>query len=120
LVLVDTSVWINHLRGREELLIELLLEAQVVTHPFIIGELACGNLKRRQSFLALLQDLPEAESITREEILSFIDFHDLAGKGIGYIDIHLLASAYLARVHLWSIDKKLKKIAFEMNIAFPH
>lgn len=92
MILVDSSIWIDHLRAGEPVLVELLNAGRVLTHPFVIGELACGNLKNRKGVLSLLQDLPAAPVATDEEVLFFIEKRGLMGKGIGYVDAHLPAS----------------------------
>lgn len=93
MILVDTSVWIDHLRAGDEGLIALLSGNQVLTHPFVIGELACGNLANRREVLRLLGDLPKAPVATHAEVLFFIEQHALMGRGIGYVDAHLIAAA---------------------------
>ena len=108
MVLVDTSVWINHFRNKDSHLKNLLLDGEVVCHPHIIGELACGNIKNRQEIISLLQALPQAPLIDFQEFLFFIEQNQLHGKGIGFVDIHLLASAKLGQVFLWTADKRLK------------
>jgi len=116
MVLVDTSVWVHHLRSANPTLKSLLNEGNVLCHPFIIGELACGNLKNRSEVLSLLQLLPAAKQATREEVMQFIESERLMGKGLGYIDIHLLASAALTAASLWTHDKKLQKTADKIGI----
>ena len=111
MILIDTSVWVEHFRSGVTELQELLQEGQVVCHPFIIGELACGNLKNRSGILALLQELPMAVRAEDEEIIRFIELQSLMGKGLGYIDMHLLLSAYLTKVPLWTMDKRLHEVA---------
>ena len=118
MVLVDTSVWINHFRKASPDLIALLENGEVGCHTFIIGELACGNLKNRQQILLLLQALPKTQILELDEYLHFVESHDLTGKGFGFVDIHLLASAQLAGVPLWSTDKKLVVIAQELHLAY--
>ncbi len=118
MVIVDTSVWVNHLREGIPHLEELLLNANAVCHPFIIGELACGNIKNRNEFLSLIQTLPMAPIIDPDEFLYFIEQNRLMGKGIGFVDIHLLASACLSEIPLWTSDKKLKSVSIELNIAY--
>jgi predicted nucleic acid-binding protein len=114
MILVDTSVWVEHLRSGTIGLEALLNDGQVVCHPFIIGELACGNLKNRTEILSLLQDLPVASSADDDEVIQFIEDHKLMGKGLGYIDIHLLMSALLARIPLWTIDKRLHEVSLTL------
>ena len=111
MVLVDTSVWVNHLRKGDIQLEELLLDGEVVCHPFVIGELACGNIKNRSEILALLQVLPEVPTIDLAEYLYFIEQNHLSGTGIGFVDVHLLASSQLSGIPLWTNDKRLKEIA---------
>jgi predicted nucleic acid-binding protein len=107
MVLVDTSVWVTHLRSGNIGLETLLNDARVVCHPFIVGELACGNLTNRAEILSLLQSLPMAVHVEHEEVMRFIEDYHLMGKGLGYIDMHLLASAMLTDIPLWTLDKKL-------------
>ena len=117
MVLVDTSVWVAHLRQGDIGLEALLQEGRVVCHPFIIGELACGNLKNRSEILSLLQALPGAVKAEPEEVLQFIENFSLMGKGLGYIDLNLLAAARLTGVPLWTLDKKLKEVAMQLGLA---
>lgn len=107
MILVDTSVWVEHLRSGTIGLETLLLDGQVFCHPFIVGELACGNLKNRGEILALLQNLPMASCAEDDEVIQFINDHQLMGKGLGYIDIHLLMSSRLNNILLWTLDKRL-------------
>ena len=116
MILVDTSVWIDHLRRGEPRLKHLLQAAQVLTHPFVIGELACGNLVNRKQVLALLRALPGATPATHEETLHLIDAASLQGKGLGWVDAHLLASALLSKVPLWTKDRKLAAAARSLAI----
>ncbi len=118
MVLVDTSVWVSHLREKNDELSNLLNNAEVVCHPFIIGELACGNLKNRSTIIALLEALPTTRLVEHEEILAFIEARKVMGKGLGYIDVHLLAAALLADVTLWTLDKKLDKVAGELRCRY--
>jgi hypothetical protein len=87
-----------------------------VCHPFIVGELACGNLQNRSEIISLLQTLPGAIRAGHEEIMKFIENYRLMGKGLGYIDIHLLASAMLTGIPLWTIDKKLNEVAIKLGL----
>jgi len=118
MVLVDTSVWVAHLREGNTGLEMLLNDGEVVCHPFIIGELACGNLGTRSEILSLLQALPMAIQAEHEEIMHFIEDHRLMGKGLGYIDIHLLASALLTQDPLWTFDKKLNAVSSRLGLEF--
>ena len=118
MVLVDTSVWVSHLRYENEDLQQLLLNGEVVCHPFIVGELACGNLKNRHEILTYLQSLPMTILAEDEEVLKFIEANQLMGKGLGYIDVHLIASAVLTNVLLWTLDKTLDKFTDKIGINY--
>ena len=117
MVLVDTSVWVAHLRHGTIGLGALLHEGRVVCHPFIVGELACGNLRNRSEILVNLQELPWATLAEHEEVMQFIENYSLMGKGLGYIDMHLLASARLTGVPLWTLDKRLNEMAIKLGVA---
>jgi len=118
MVLVDTSVWVSHLRYGNEDLQKLLHDGEVVCHPFIVGELACGNLKNRDEILTYLQSLPMTILAEDGEVLKFIESHQLMGKGLGYIDVHLIASAVLTNVLLWTLDKTLDKFTRKIGINY--
>jgi predicted nucleic acid-binding protein len=118
MVLVDTSVWFNHFRRGEQHLEQLLLDAAVACHSFIIGELACGNIGNRAEILNLLQSLPLAPAINFDEYLYFVEHNQLYGIGIGFVDLHLLASAKLAGVPLWTNDKKLQHAASRLDLSY--
>ncbi len=118
MVLVDTSVWVGHLRKGNIGLEKLLNNGNVMSHQFVIGELACGNLKNRTEILTLLQALPMAPLAQHEEVMQFIENYRLTGKGLGYIDMHLLASSLLAGISIWTLDKKLREIASKLGISF--
>jgi predicted nucleic acid-binding protein len=115
-VLVDTSVWVDHFRNRNNGLTALLENNDVLCHPFVIGELACGILQRRAEILESLSALPSAPSVQHGEALHFMDSHKLVGKGIGFIDVNLLASAYLGKVKLWTRDKRLRELASRLGV----
>ena len=117
MILVDTSVWIDHLRRGNARMEELLEAAFVTCHPFIIGELACGTLRNRAEVLALLDELPAAPVATHEETLVFLDTHKLMGKGLGYVDLHLLTAAMMDRTPLWTLDRRLAGEAARLGIA---
>lgn len=119
MMLVDTSVWIDHLRHGDAALTAALEAGQVWMHSFVLGELACGNLRSRVEVLGLLQALPPMSVSTDKEVLFFIDQHELMGRGIGYIDVHLLASARLGGAQLWTRDKRLHTVAAELGLAHP-
>jgi len=116
-MLVDTSVWINHFRRSNDDLEYLLIDGQVITHPFVIGELACGSIRERAEVLRLFEALPVAPVASHDEVLEFIDRAKLHGSGLGWIDVHLLASAKLARAPLWSADIRLRKAAIRLGLA---
>jgi len=118
MVLVDTSVWVSHLRKGNNELADLLNDGRVLCHPFIIGELACGNLKDRDVILSYLKLLPASVEAQPEEVLMFIESHRLMGQGLGYVDIHLIASAVLTGVSLWTLDKKLARVAEGLRINY--
>jgi hypothetical protein len=119
MILVDTSVWIDHLRSGDEDLVGLLNSAQVLSHPFVVGELACGNLRNRVEVLTLLRELPQVTVATDAEVLYFIEQHGLTGRGIGYIDAHLLAAVSLATpARFWTRDKRLAAVAVDLGLAY--
>jgi predicted nucleic acid-binding protein len=120
MILVDTSIWIDHLRAADEALIALLEAGAALSHPFVIGELALGRLARRNLVLGLLQDLPQVVAATDGEVMAFIERNELAGLGIGYVDAHLLASVRLtAGASLWTRDKRLSTVADRLGLASP-
>lgn len=123
MILVDTSVWVDHLRAGDELLVSRLDAGMVLAHPFVIGELALGNLGQRETVLSALADLPRAVVATDTEALHFIDRYSLFGRGVGYIDAHLLAAVRLTSgAELWTRDKRLHGIAVALGLAIttPH
>ncbi|MBA4159458.1 MAG: type II toxin-antitoxin system VapC family toxin [Gemmatimonadetes bacterium] len=119
MILVDTGVWIDHLRAGDPVLAVALDGGRVLMHPFVMGELACGNLHNRREVLELLGALPPAPIATNAETLGFIEQRTLMGRGIGYIDVHLLASVSIAgTAQLWSRDRRLAAAAAELKVAF--
>lgn len=118
MVLVDTSVWVSHLRDGNIELADLLDEGRVLCHPLIIGELACGNLKNRTLILSFLKRLPMSIEAGHEEVLLFIENNRLMGKGLGYVDVQLIASAVLTGVPVWTLDKKLAQTADDLRIKY--
>lgn len=118
MVLVDTSIWVSHLREGVDRLATLLDEGIVSCHPFVIGELACGNLKNRMEILTLLRALPSAEVADHEEILAFIDSNQLMGKGLAYVDVHMLGSAVLSGISLWTAERRLAKAATALGVCY--
>lgn len=117
MILVDTSVWVDHLRRGNERLRRLLLDDGVLTHASVIGELACGQMTHRIRILALLHALPRAQMVDDEEALDFIETHRLMGAGIGWVDVHILAATVLARARLWTSDRRLQRAAARLGIA---
>jgi len=117
MTLVDTSVWIAHLRKADPELQFLLHAGEVVCHPFVVEELACGNLANRLEILRLLEDLPQAAVAEHSEILGFIEAYRLMGKGIGLVDVHLLSSSLLSGTSIWTRDKRLREVAVELDIS---
>ncbi len=123
MILVDTSIWVDHLRRGDAQLVGLLEQAKVLLHPFVLGEIACGSLADRVPLLDLLQDLPAAPVAEQEELLEFIECHALHGKGVGYVDVHLLAAVALSGgggggAKLWTRDKRLGVAAQALGCAF--
>jgi predicted nucleic acid-binding protein len=118
MVLVETSVWVAHLRDGNTELANLLNNGSVLCHPFIVGELACGNLKDRAVILSFLQLLPMSNEAEHDEVLSFIEKNRLMGKGMGYVDAHLMASAVLTNALIWTFDKKLSQVADDLHIRY--
>ena len=116
MVLVDTSVWIDHLRRTSPRLAGLLDDGEVATHPFVLGELACGNLANRNEILSLLHSLPTVQRLEDDEVLFFIEQHSLAGRGLGLIDVHLLASSKMSNHPLWTKDRRLTTAAEELGL----
>ncbi len=118
MILVDTSVWVDHLRRGNAALAALLHEEQVLCHPFVVGELACGRLRRRAEVLELLARLPAAPLASHAETLVFVEGRRLMGQGLGWVDVHLLASASLAGRPLWTLDRSLAGAAGAINLAW--
>lgn len=116
MILVDTSVWIEHFRQKSLILSSLLHEDRVTTHPFVIGEIACGRLKQRKEILSLLTLLPTAKVASDAEVLFLLEKYEIFGQGIGWIDAHLLAAALLSKSSLWTHDKSLRKLALVLEI----
>jgi len=117
MILVDTSIWIDHGRRRDSRLAAWLIEGVVLGHPFVQGELACGQMPRRAEVLALFDQLPPATVVSHREVLHFVDRHRLMGRGLGWIDLHLLASAIVSRAVLATRDAQLERAAQTLGIA---
>jgi predicted nucleic acid-binding protein len=119
MVLVDTSVWVDHLQRSNAELAALLNRGQVLVHPFVVGELALGSLQQRSTILEALRNLPACASATDAEVLGFINTHALHGIGIGFVDAHLLASSRLTpAAKLWTLDKRLQAAATRLDLSF--
>jgi predicted nucleic acid-binding protein len=117
-ILVDTSIWIEHLRSASAILTELLVDGEVLGHPFVLGELALGNLRQRDEIMLVLRRLPQAISASHQEVLQFVDREALFGRGIGYVDAHLLAAARLTvGTRLWTRDRRLQAVAVQLDLA---
>lgn len=116
MILADTSIWIHHLRLGNDRLGGLLSDGQVVCHPFVIGELACGNMKNRAEVLLLLDRLPSAVLATQNEVLTLIEARRLMGRGLGWVDAHLLGAAVLQGFRLWTLDRQLELAASALGV----
>lgn len=117
MILVDTSVWIDHLRRGNDRLATLLEAGEVLGHPFVTGELACGSLRNRREILSLLDALPQAVTAEHSEVLRFVESHRLMGRGLGYVDVHLLASVMLDGATIWTLDRRLAEMAGRLDVA---
>jgi predicted nucleic acid-binding protein len=118
LILVDTSIWVDHFRSKDDGVARLLDDRQVSTHPFVVGELAVGNLRNRDEILLMLSLLPVSNAASHEEVLEFISNFSLAGQGLGFIDVHLLAAVRLTPgTSLWSKDKRLVAAAERLTLS---
>jgi len=117
LVLVDSSIWIDHLRSPDARMVALLDSQQVCVHPWVTGELACGNLADRAALLFLLRSQPQVRVAPEVEVLFFIEQHHIFGKGIGYLDMHLLAAAALENLKIWTRDKRLEQVAALLGLS---
>jgi predicted nucleic acid-binding protein len=116
MVLVDTSIWIDHFLNSNQELKELLIAGQVCVHPFVLGELSCGNISNRKEIITLLRALPRIETVLDEEVFVLIEDNKLYGKGLGFIDVHLLSSAMIHHVSIWTGDRHLHRISKEFGI----
>ena len=118
MVLLDTSVWVDHLRQSDRLVVQLLESGQAAVHSFVVGELACGNLGSRNQVIDLLLALPRIETATEDEVLYFIERRKLMGRGVGYVDAHLLAATAIGGALLWTRDNRLRDVAGELGVAW--
>jgi predicted nucleic acid-binding protein len=118
MILADTSVWVDHLRRRNQKFAQLLESEEILIHPFVIGELALGNLQPRNLILGYFYNVPQSKLASYEEVLHFIDRYRLFGSGIGYVDAHLLAATQLtAGATFWTVDKRLHRVADRLRLA---
>lgn len=121
MILADTSIWIDHLRKGDALLMRRLESAQVLAHPFVTGEIALGSLRQREVVISALGDLPQANVATEEEVLRFVERERLFGLGLGFVDVHLLAAIRLTSGSaLWTRDKRLAEAAARLGLAAPN
>jgi predicted nucleic acid-binding protein len=117
-IIIDASVWIDHIRSAESVILELVDARRVLSHPFVIGEVAMGEFRNRRVFLSDLEKLKAADMADHHEVLALVERHSLFGRGIGYVDAHLLASAFLTpETKLWTRDKRLREAAKRMRLA---
>jgi len=116
MIIVDTSVWVQHLRTGSTRLSALLRDELVLSHPFVVGELACGNLRNRGEILTLLGALPEARMAEHREVLHLVESARFYGRGLGWLDAHLLASSLITRCALWTLDEPLQRAAATLRI----
>jgi predicted nucleic acid-binding protein len=117
LILVDTSVWVDHLRRRNATLATRLEAGEVVCHPFVVGELCLGSLRHRDQILRLLSELPMASVVPHTDVSALVERARLAGQGIGWVDVHLIASALLGRLRLWTLDRRLAVVARALDVS---
>ena len=118
MILVDSSVWVDHLRQSDPRLVDLLQTGKVLTHPFVVGELALGSMKNRKAILGNLRELPQSPMATDDEAFDFIERNALFGMGIGYIDVHLLAATRLGGgSRLWTRDKRLAAASEQLGLS---
>ncbi len=118
MILVDTSVWIDHWRAADHRLSDLLFEEQVLSHHFVVGELACGKFTHRSEILTLMKNLVHAPVVAHNDVLTFVEAHALMGSGLGWIDVHLLASASRVGERLWTRDNRLARAARRLGVSF--
>lgn len=114
----QAQIWLSHFRDGNPQLRDLLLNGQIACHPFIVGELACGNIKKREEIISLIQALIISTISDHMEVLHLIEQRRLIGIGLCYIDVHLLASALLSGMPLWTRDKKLREAAIRLNVSY--
>jgi predicted nucleic acid-binding protein len=117
-MLVDTSVWIEHFRRSQPALVTALERGDVQCHEFVLGELACGSLPRREEVLTLMQTLPRLAAVTHDEAMALVGERRLWARGLGWIDVHLLAAALVGGAGLWTLDRRLRKIAQDLGVGW--
>ena len=118
MILVDTSVWVDHFRRRNADLAGLLDGGDVACHPFVVGELVLGSLGNRAQVLALFAELPAARLVGHDEVMALVEARALSGTGLGWVDVHLAASALIERWSLWTLDARLAAVAQKLNITW--
>lgn len=118
MIVVDSSVWVNHFRAVDPALVELLSQSRVVTHPFVLGELACGNLRRRAQTLADLRKLPSITVTSDKDVYHLVESQRLWGRGLGWVDMHLLTSTLISGHQLWTHDQALRSVAERLKVAW--
>lgn len=111
MILVDTSIWVHHLRRRDAVLSAHLAAGDILCHPYVIGEISLGLLKQRREVLELLAALPSALVVNHDEAMAFVEQRGLAGMGVGWVDVHLAASAVISHAKLWTADRRLAEVA---------
>lgn len=116
MILVDSSVWIDHIHAPDPILLTLLAKGEVLAHPFVVGEIALGTIRTREAVIASLRSLPTARVATDEEVMHLIEQHRLYGTGIGYVDVHLLTAARLSNGTLWARDRRLRDAASRLGL----
>lgn len=118
MILADTSLWIEHFRKNRDDFADRLIQGEVLSHPLVIGELACGSFKNRNSVLQLLNALPQALECSHAEVRVLIERHELFSSGLGIVDMHLLGSARLSHAKLWTLDRRLADAAVHLHVAY--
>lgn len=118
MILADTSVWISHFRESQPHLQRALADSAVFMHPFVLGEIACGNLRARSQTLHMLARLPSPVSASNDEVLAMLEQHRFFGRGLGWVDAHLLASARLTSCRLWTLDSPLRDAVIALKIGY--
>ena len=118
MILADSSVWISHLKRADERLGALLAARRISCHEFVQGELACGNLPQRSAFLAFLGRLPRVPAVSHQEALALLHSRRIAGQGLGWVDVHLLAATVVSNAKLWSLDRRLATAADALGVSF--